>query len=137
MKNLSGQRDDSKIGGYILIISIGLILLSVIAFVITKQIDGLAGFGFFIMVGIIGFLLYWIPTLIAVSNNHKDVVGVFVLNFFVGWTFIGWLISLVWSVKNSNDENQYTQESFLVCPKCSISNSISSQFCNRCGNKFT
>jgi hypothetical protein len=28
------------------------------------------------------------------------VVSILLLNFFLGWTMIGWVVALVWSVKN-------------------------------------
>ncbi len=42
--------------------------------------------------------LYFLPTIIAVSANRKNKVAIFALNLFLGWTFIGWVGSLVWSL---------------------------------------
>lgn len=42
--------------------------------------------------------LYFLPAIIAISNNRKNKVAICVLNFFLGWTFIGWVGSLVWSL---------------------------------------
>lgn len=44
--------------------------------------------------------LYFLPTIIASRKNHKDGTAIFVLNLFLGWTFVGWVIALVWSVKS-------------------------------------
>jgi hypothetical protein len=52
--------------------------------------------------GIIGFIislvLYFLPTIIAVVRHHRNTLGVFLLNFFLGWTFIGWIAALIWAV---------------------------------------
>lgn len=40
-------------------------------------------------------LVYFLP---AVIGRHKrDAAGIFLLNLFLGWTFIGWVIALVWA----------------------------------------
>lgn len=41
------------------------------------------------------------PTFIAFSRKHPSKGGVFALNFFLGWTFIGWVISLVWALSDN------------------------------------
>ena len=39
----------------------------------------------------------FLPTLIAVLREHHNRIPIFLLNFFLGWTFIGWVAALVWS----------------------------------------
>lgn len=41
--------------------------------------------------------LYFLPSLIGMKQ--KNVASIFVLNLFLGWTFIGWVIALSWAVK--------------------------------------
>ncbi len=41
------------------------------------------------------FLMYWLPTIIAIVRRTPSALGVAVLNFFLGWTVIGWIIALV------------------------------------------
>ncbi len=56
-------------------------------------------FGSFI--GIFVFLLllaaYFLPTIVALIRHHRNTLAIFLLNFFLGGTFIGWVIALVWS----------------------------------------
>jgi hypothetical protein len=47
---------------------------------------------------IISLALYFLPTIIAVVRHHRNTLGVFLLNFFLGWTFIGWIAALIWAV---------------------------------------
>ena len=52
-------------------------------------------FGF----GLAGSLLgpvYFLPTIIAL--HRPNALAIFLLNFFLGWSFLGWLGALVWSV---------------------------------------
>lgn len=52
--------------------------------------------------GIISFalFLYLLPTYIARAREHDNAASIFVINFFFGWTLIGWVIALAWAVKN-------------------------------------
>jgi len=42
-------------------------------------------------------LIYLLPWVVSVSNGHPSKTGIFILNFFLSWTFIGWVIALVWA----------------------------------------
>ncbi len=44
------------------------------------------------------FVFYFLPTLIAFLRQHKNKLAIFLLNLFLGWTVLGWVVSLVWSV---------------------------------------
>jgi Superinfection immunity protein len=46
---------------------------------------------------IIGFIAYWVPTLAANSNRHRNRTAIAMLNLFLGWTVIGWAIALAWA----------------------------------------
>ena len=43
-------------------------------------------------------LVYFLPTVIAVRRGKENAGAVFVLNLFLGWTFLGWVVSLALSV---------------------------------------
>lgn len=43
-------------------------------------------------------VIYFLPVLIALLRHHKNTLAIFLLNFFLGWTVLGWVGSLVWSV---------------------------------------
>lgn len=46
-----------------------------------------------------GFVLYFLPSIIAVARSKRDTTAIFVLNLLLGWTAIGWVIALVWALK--------------------------------------
>jgi hypothetical protein len=48
--------------------------------------------------GLLGLALYFLPTIIAAIRRSKSILGIVLVNIFTGWTFIGWVISLVWSL---------------------------------------
>jgi hypothetical protein len=46
-----------------------------------------------------GFILYFLPAIIAYGRSKRDAGAILVLNFFLGWTAIGWVIALVWALR--------------------------------------
>lgn len=50
-----------------------------------------------LVIVLIVIVSYFLPTLIAVLREHHNRLPISLLNFFLGWTFIGWVASLVWS----------------------------------------
>lgn len=43
-------------------------------------------------------LVYFIPSFVAVARNHDKRFPIFALNLVLGWTVIGWIGALVWSL---------------------------------------
>ena len=54
---------------------------------------------FFLPIFGLGFAMYFLPTIIAFARNKRDTTSILLLNFFLGWTMIGWVVALVWAVK--------------------------------------
>lgn len=44
--------------------------------------------------------LYFLPTIIAMNRNHNNLGPIFLLNLLLGWTLVGWVVALAWSVAN-------------------------------------
>lgn len=42
--------------------------------------------------------IYIFPSYIAYRANKKNGASIVALNILLGWTFIGWVIALVWSM---------------------------------------
>jgi len=42
--------------------------------------------------------IYFIPTIIAIKEDHPQKAAIIVLNILGGWTFIIWLIALIWAL---------------------------------------
>jgi hypothetical protein len=43
---------------------------------------------------------YFIPAIVASCRRQNATGAIMVLNIFLGWTFIGWVIALVWASTN-------------------------------------
>jgi hypothetical protein len=57
--------------------------------------DGMIG-GTAIMLGLL--FVYLVPTLIAAARGTQNRIAILNLNLLLGWTLIGWVIALVWSL---------------------------------------
>ncbi|HRF12582.1 MAG TPA: superinfection immunity protein [Candidatus Accumulibacter phosphatis] len=40
---------------------------------------------------------YFLPWIIAWARDHHQIGAIAIVNIFLGWTFIGWVVSLAWS----------------------------------------
>jgi hypothetical protein len=47
---------------------------------------------------LIGF--YFLPTTVAVSRKVSDQGSVAVINFFLGWTLVGWVVALAMACRS-------------------------------------
>jgi hypothetical protein len=59
----------------------------------------LSTFLFFPLFGL-PFLMYFLPSIIALARSKRDLLSIFLLNLFLGWSIIGWIVALVWAAKN-------------------------------------
>ena len=48
------------------------------------------------------FIMYWLPTIIAIARQAHSALGIFLLNFFLGVTGIGWILALIWALAADN-----------------------------------
>jgi hypothetical protein len=42
---------------------------------------------------------YWLPLGVAIARGHQNWWAIGALNLFLGWTVLGWIFALVWSLK--------------------------------------
>jgi len=42
-------------------------------------------------------IIYFLPSIIAHRDGHKQAAAILVLNIFLGWTILGWIGALVWA----------------------------------------
>lgn len=51
-----------------------------------------------VFIAILSLLFFFLPAFIAFRRNHPNKVAILVINFFLGATFIGWIVCLVWAL---------------------------------------
>src|SRR5215470_6055093 len=47
-----------------------------------------------------GTVMYFLPSIIALARSKRDLLAIFLLNMFLGWSVIGWVVARVWAAKN-------------------------------------
>lgn len=47
---------------------------------------------------LVGAAAYFLPTIVAVSRHHPNAAPVFVVNLLLGWTLVGYVAALAWSL---------------------------------------
>ena len=45
-------------------------------------------------------LFYFLPFSIAFNRKRANTGAIFALNLFLGWSLIGWVVALVWALKD-------------------------------------
>ncbi|HKT46640.1 MAG TPA: superinfection immunity protein [Candidatus Acidoferrales bacterium] len=92
------------------------------------------------------FLLYFLPTILA---RHKaDAFGIFLVNLFLGWTVIGWVVALIWACASDDVVRvRYVPAQYVAagygpvsggrfCSHCGTLAPVASRYCSSCGRAF-
>lgn len=56
----------------------------------------------FVIFCVVSFCIYWIPTVVAAVRHVPNTGSVVVVNLFLGWTFIGWVVALAMAMRSQN-----------------------------------
>ena len=60
---------------------------------------GVAGAIMFLIAFAVAVCLYFLPSIVALTRHSHNLGSVVVLNLFLGWTLVGWVVSLALAVK--------------------------------------
>lgn len=74
---------------------------------------------------LISLFLYFLPAFLA--RNKPNFTSILLLNIFAGWTFIGWIIALIWAL--SSDSQRPAASPAQAAPPAASANF----FCSTCG----
>ncbi|WP_254664160.1 superinfection immunity protein [Pseudomonas mosselii] len=95
-------------------------------------------------------LLYMLPTIEAKLRGHTNIASIALVNFFLGWTLLGWVVALVWAFKlpetnsasappqpasdpvTQPDVNTQTK----TCPFCAEDVKFEAIKCKHCGSEL-
>lgn len=67
---------------------------------IAQQLNLNISFDFMALFGLMlaSIATYFVPYLVAKYRGHPNTNSILALNFFLGWTVLGWVWSLVWAL---------------------------------------
>jgi len=77
----------------------------VTALVVAQATDSTGILTLLLIAALIGFgtLLYFVPFFVAWFRGARGIGGVLVLNVFLGWTFLGWIVALAWAAGGTKE----------------------------------
>ena len=91
------------------------------------------------VVVLIPALLYFISAI--VGRKKRNARTIFWLDFFLGWTVVGWVGTLIWALMNDPVPAQViVNQSFpasVLSPACGNYSPPGARFCRMCGAQIT
>jgi len=93
-----------------------------------------ASFLLLAIVAVIAGAVYFAPALNASSRKHPQVAPIFAVNLLLGWTLVGWVAALVWSMLEV--EAKPSADQLKGCPDCAERVQRAARKCRFCGFEF-
>lgn len=90
-----------------------------------------------------GLACYFLPTIVGAARHKTNLVGIFLVNFLLGWSIVGWVVALVWALSTERNDpvrgpqtwapQPQQQQRTLYCPHCGAGGPPGGRFCAHCG----
>jgi hypothetical protein len=95
-----------------------------------------------VLLCVLGFAVYFLPSFIAWNKRNSG--AIIALNIFLGWTFVGWVVALVWSLTADQPTvvlmqaapQQVLPPAPILCSACGRYSPAASSFCQACGRSL-
>ena len=57
-----------------------------------------------IILMLLSIFVYLLPGIIATRRKHKNAAPIWIVDIFLGWTGVGWVVALAWACANKKAE---------------------------------
>jgi hypothetical protein len=81
------------------------------------------------LIFLVGPLLYFMPTFEAVGREHPHRGAIAIVNLFLGWTLLGWVVAAAWAVMHPRPSADSRP-----CPFCDEDIRAAASKCKHCGS---
>ena len=92
---------------------------------------------------VFAFAFYMLPTCVAMLRGKQNLLPIALVNFFLGGSIIGWVLTLVWALTADPPRpiyhtpvNVYVPNAGGFCPACGKFNQADGRFCPSCGQSM-
>lgn len=89
--------------------------------------------GLTILLLFVGVFCYFVPTVIAAAGHKRNASAIGAVNLLLGWTLLGWVIALVWSLAADADTSAGRT---ARCAYCAELVRPEARVCRSCGREF-
>jgi len=103
-----------------------------------------------LLVVVVSIGIYFIPYILAKQNKKQNAGAIGALNFFLGWTLVGWVVALVWAMSKDANVVQPAPPVMATspapplatpaqrkCPDCAEMVLLEAKKCRFCGHDFS
>ena len=78
--------------------------------------------------------LYFLPLFCGIGMKKRNAAAIGVLNLFLGWTIVGWVVALVWAFTVDATPPELPES--WTCGKCAAELRSTDKFCPSCANEI-
>lgn len=81
----------------------------------------------------LAIVMYFLPSIIG--HNKHNAAGIFLVNFFLGWTIVGWVVALFWActAETRMPVAVVAGPGAYLCGNCGRPGLVGAHFCSACG----
>ncbi|MGB6481986.1 MAG: superinfection immunity protein [Candidatus Acidiferrales bacterium] len=77
-------------------------------------------------------VMYFLPSILG--HNKRNAAGIFLVNFFLGWTIVGWVVALFWAcTADTRMPVMIVAGPGHYCSRCGTAGIIGARYCAVCG----
>jgi hypothetical protein len=77
-------------------------------------------------------VMYFLPSILG--HNKRNAAGIFLVNFFLGWTIVGWVVALFWAcTADTRMPVMVVAGPGHYCCQCGAAGVVGARYCAVCG----
>lgn len=95
---------------------VGFAFLCSLASVSVTPIDSWTADSVLVLIPLLAVAIYFLPSLASSAARHPSFQAVFILNLLFGWTIVGWVVAILWTLRRPQEVPTYRITPFGAVP---------------------